>query len=82
MRTLKWCGALALMFSLHTLNAQSGSYSGTGTYHPWEIGFRYMPTFSSFDVRSSSGVVSGKFSYGTGWEGASDTTSMNMLECR
>lgn len=73
MKALKWCGMVALAFSLHTMNAQdpAPAYRNTanGAYNPWEVGFRFMPTFSSFDVRSSSGVVTAEARIGYGWGG-------------
>lgn len=72
MKTLKLCGIAALLLSLNALNAQTPGTTMTGTnttYHPWEVGLRFMPTFSSFDVRTSSGVIQSELTLGYGWGG-------------
>jgi hypothetical protein len=69
MKTFKWVGAALVILSATSLNAQDATTSATGAGEPSvELGVRYMPTFSSFDVHTSNGAVYSQFtmSHGVG----------------
>lgn len=68
MKTIKLFGTALLMSAATALCAQDPAPASSGSYPGFEIGARYMPTFSSFDVRGSNGVVYSQFtlSHGVG----------------
>jgi len=73
MKTLKLIGLCLLMSaaaSAQTEPAPAPAGDSDGDYHAVEIGARYMPTFSTFDVRTiDNGVVAGSFTLGHGFGG-------------
>lgn len=73
MRTYKLCGLIAFTLSLNALSAQEPTMTPVpelSTFHRVELGARFMPTYSSFDVRRyNNNVVEGTLTYGLGWGG-------------
>lgn len=68
MKTLRLLCTALLLSGAAGVYAQETTAPSNGTYPGFEIGARYMPTFSSFDVRGSNGVVYSQFtlSHGVG----------------
>lgn len=68
MKTLRLLFTAMLFSGATLLHAQEATPSSDGAYPGFELGARYMPTFSSFDVRGSNGVVYSQFtlSHGVG----------------
>jgi hypothetical protein len=69
MKTLKLLSTAFLLTGATCMSAQDAAPTSDASYPGFEIGARYMPTFSSFDVRSSqNGVVQGTLtlSHGVG----------------
>jgi hypothetical protein len=69
MKTIRlFCTALLAASTTFLVAQEPTTTTGNGTYPGFELGARYMPTFSSFDVRGSNGVVYSQFtlSHGVG----------------
>lgn len=63
---------LGLLLGVSNLSAQepAPTMPEVSTFHRFELGARFMPTYSSFDVRSyNNDVVEGTLTYGLGWGG-------------
>ena len=74
MKALKFISTVSLLFCSQLFFAQTETTTTTTTsdavdFKRVEIGARFMPTFTSFNVQSYNGVVQGQFAFGYGFGG-------------